>query len=137
MAGDEIESCTEWKVESSRTGNNSSRRTVKFFKSVMKIVKIDYRFQNDMPVEWNRFFTRLIRKKKNILVYWHIVKIHRTGGPLGTGSAPINHKLCCSKSICIVQWTCFRVPQDDRNTLSGLDFWIISFKISGLAPIFF
>ena len=46
---DEIESCTEWKVESSRTGNNSSRRTVKFWKSVMKFVKNDYYFQNDLP----------------------------------------------------------------------------------------
>ena len=66
---DEIESCTEWKVESSRTDNNSSRRTVKFFKSVMKIVKNDYYFQNDITVEWDRSFTRLIRKKKSILVY--------------------------------------------------------------------
>ena len=69
MAGDEIESCTEWKVESSRTGNNSSRRTVKFWKIVIKIVKNDYYFQNDLTVEWDRFFARLIRKKKNILVY--------------------------------------------------------------------
>ena len=64
---DEIESCTEWKVESSRTGNKSSRRTVKFLKSVMKIVKNDYYFQNDLTVEWDRFFARLIRK--NILIY--------------------------------------------------------------------
>ena len=56
MAGDEIESCTEWKVESSCTGNKSSRRTIKFIKSVMKIVKNDYYFQNNLTVEWDRFF---------------------------------------------------------------------------------
>ena len=69
MAGDETERCTEWKVESSRTGNNSSRRAVKLIKNVMKIVKNDYYFQNNLTVEQDGFFTLLIRKKNIILVY--------------------------------------------------------------------
>ena len=55
----------------------------------MKIVKNDYYFQNNLTVEWDRFFTPLIRKKKNIkLIYIWDVELQIYSYFLVTNAAP-------------------------------------------------